>query len=196
MHKPPGVTSFGIYLGGSLCCLGPRRPLLVTAVFTGMCSSELRGLPCDAVDLRQRADQWGAIGSPKSEAGHRTIPMAPMLLSALREWKLVCPRLKTSGEDPALLWLAFPNGDGKPEIHTSIINCGFDPIQVEAGLSELHATAIGEDGKPLPAAKYGMQALRHSFASWAIEQGFSPKRLQALLGHVSIQMTFDVYGPT
>jgi integrase len=29
---------------------------------------------------------------------------------------------------------------------------------------------------------------------WAIEQGFSPKRVQDLLGHASIQMTFDVYG--
>jgi len=26
------------------------------------------------------------------------------------------------------------------------------------------------------------------------EQGFTPKRLQALLGHSSIQMTFDTYG--
>jgi integrase len=42
--------------------------------------------------------------------------------------------------------------------------------------------------------KYGLHALRHFFASWAIEQGFSPKRLQALLGHSSIQMTFDRYG--
>jgi integrase len=37
-------------------------------------------------------------------------------------------------------------------------------------------------------------ALRHFCASWLIEQGFSPKRVQALLGHSSIQMTFDVYG--
>ena len=36
--------------------------------------------------------------------------------------------------------------------------------------------------------------LRHFFASWAIDQGFTPKRLQALLGHSSIQMTFDTYG--
>jgi len=27
-----------------------------------------------------------------------------------------------------------------------------------------------------------------------IEQGFSPKRVQALMGHSSIQMTFDTYG--
>ena len=40
----------------------------------------------------------------------------------------------------------------------------------------------------------GCHSLRHFFASWAIEQGFTPKRLQALLGHSSIQMTFDTYG--
>jgi integrase len=37
-------------------------------------------------------------------------------------------------------------------------------------------------------------AFRHFFASWAIEQGFTPQRLQALLGHSSIQMTFDTHG--
>ena len=42
--------------------------------------------------------------------------------------------------------------------------------------------------------KYHLHSLRHFFASWAIAQGFSPKRLQALFGHSSIQMTFDTYG--
>jgi hypothetical protein len=37
-------------------------------------------------------------------------------------------------------------------------------------------------------------AVRHFAASVWIEAGFSPKRLQALLGHSSIQMTFDRYG--
>jgi integrase len=36
--------------------------------------------------------------------------------------------------------------------------------------------------------------LRHFFASWANEQGFTAKRLQALLGHSSMEMTFDIYG--
>jgi integrase len=40
----------------------------------------------------------------------------------------------------------------------------------------------------------GLHSLRHFFASWAIEMGFSAKRLQAMLGHSSIQMTFDTYG--
>ncbi len=152
-----------------------------------MRASELRGLTWEDVDLqrkvihvRQRADQWGVIGSPKSEAGHRTIPMSPMVVNALREWKLACP------------WLVFPNGQGKPESHANIVHRGFLPIQVKAGVADAHPDRKGEDGEPVLVACYtGLHALRHFFASWAIERGFSPKRLQALLGHSSIQMTFD-----
>jgi integrase len=161
---------------------GRWRPLFITAVFTGMRSSELRGLAWEDVDLdgkeihvRQRADAWGEMGAPKSAAGDRKIPMSPMVLNALREWKLACPK----GD----LGLVFPNGAGRIENHANIANRGFYALQLAAGI-------VDPDGK----AKYGVHALRHFFASWAIEQGFSPKRLQALLGHNSIQMTFDRYG--
>jgi integrase len=158
------------------------RPLFITAVFTGMRSSELRGLVWADVDfedkaihVRQRADAWGEMGAPKSAAGDRKIPMSPMVLSALREWKLACPK----GD----LGLVFPNGVGRIENHANIANRGFYALQRAAGM-------VDAKGSP----KYGLHALRHFFASWAIEQGFSPKRLQALLGHNSIQMTFDRYG--
>jgi integrase len=161
---------------------GRWRPLLIAAIFTGMRSSELRGLTWDAVDfdrkvlrVHQRADAWNEMGPPKSEAGERAIPMAPMVVSALREWKLACPK----GE----LGLVFPNGAGKIENHANIANRGWYALQVNSGIVD---TAGG--------AKYGVHSLRHFFASWAIEQGFSAKRLQALLGHASIQMTFDIYG--
>ena len=180
---------------------GRWRPFLLTAVFTGMRSSELRGLTWDAVDfdkglihVRQRADQWNTIGSPKSEAGHRAIPMAPPVLNALREWKLACPRKDATAGSPGKLWLVFPNGQGKAESHSNIINRGLDPIQVNAGITDSHSTKKTADGMPVLEARYGMHALRHFFASWAIERGFSPKRVQALVGHSSIQMTFDTYG--
>ena len=163
----------------------------MTAIFTGMRASELRGLTWDAVDfkrnvlhVRQRANLWGEIGAPKSAAGAREIPMSPMVVNALREWRLACPRQKPAeGDGEGRLWLVFPNGNGKVENHANIANRGFYALQIAAGM-------VAEDGKP----KYGLHALRHFFASWAIEQGFSPKRVQALLGHSSIQMTFDVYG--
>jgi integrase len=161
---------------------GRWRPFFVTAVFTGMRASELRGLRWADVDLeakalhvRQRADEWGVIGRPKSAAGDRTIPLAPMVANVLREWRLRCPK----GE----LGLVFPNGLGNVEHHNNIRGRGLDKLQVKAGI-------VDGEGKP----KYGLHTLRHFFASWAIEQGFSPKRLQALLGHSSITMTFDTYG--
>jgi integrase len=158
------------------------RPLLVTAVFTGMRASELRGLAWGDIDLdrrivnvRQRADRWGAFGAPKSAAGTREIPLSPLVVNILREWRLACPKGTAD--------LVFPNGRGNVELLPNIINRGYHPLQAAARL-------VAEKGKP----KYGFHALRHFFASWVIEQGFSPKKVQALLGHSSIQMTFDRYG--
>jgi integrase len=39
-----------------------------------------------------------------------------------------------------------------------------------------------------------MHALRHACASLWIENGMNAKRIQKLMGHSTIQMTFDVYG--
>ena len=72
---------------------GRWRPMLLTAIFAGLRSSEIRGLRWQDVDLdnreihvRQRADEFGEIGRPKSSAGDRSIPIPPLLTNALREW--------------------------------------------------------------------------------------------------------------
>jgi integrase len=181
---------------------GRWRPFFITATFTGMRASELRGLPWDHVDFErkvihvcQRANLWGDIGPPKTEAGDREIPMSPMVVNALREWRLACPRLKLAdGAEGGRLWLAFPNGNGNVESHANIENRGFYPLQRAAGITKPHREKKDENGNPIMKPKYGLHALRHFFASWAIEQEFSPKRLQALLGHTSVKMTYDVYG--
>jgi integrase len=73
---------------------GRWRPLFITAIFTGMRSSEVRGLAWEDVDfdqkvihVRQRADHWGTMGAPKSAASHRDIPMSPMVVNHLMEWR-------------------------------------------------------------------------------------------------------------
>src|SRR5262249_2658272 len=90
------------------------RPLLLTAIFTGLRASELRGLRWSDVDLRggelhvrQRADRYGTIGPPKSAAGKRTVPLPPMLVAALREHCLASPKNE--------LDLVFANSRGNIE---------------------------------------------------------------------------------
>ncbi len=166
------------------------RPLLITAILTGLRASELRGLRWCDVDLeagllhvRQRADRYQAIGMPKTVAGQRTVPLSPLVINTLREWRLRCPRL--DGE----LHYVFPNGSGKVEWHGNIVNRGLIPTQIRAGV-------VSGDG-----AKYtGMHSLRHFYASWCINRRadggleLPPKMVQDRLGHSSINMTMDTFG--
>jgi integrase len=82
-----------------IAAAGRWRPLLLTAIFTGLRGSELRGLRWPDVDLkngelhvRERADRYNVMGSLKSKAGDRIVPLGPLVLNVLREWKLACPK--------------------------------------------------------------------------------------------------------
>jgi integrase len=75
---------------GKLDAADRHRVLLLTAIFTGLRASELRGLLWDDVDLkrgelhvRRRADRYGKFGRPKSEAGERTVPLPPMVITGV-----------------------------------------------------------------------------------------------------------------
>ena len=77
---------------------GRWRPIILTAIFTGLRASELRGLRWEDIDLnaelhvRQRADRFNAIGRPKSEAGERIVPLPPPVVAMLREHAWPAPR--------------------------------------------------------------------------------------------------------
>jgi integrase len=165
---------------------GRWRPLILTAIFTGLRASELRALRWSDIDLkggelhvRQRADHYNVIGRPKSAAGERTIPVPPLLRNILKEH-----RLASEHE------LVFANGRGNVESWSNIVNRGFFPAQRAAGV-------VTEAGNP----KYtGLHTLRHFYASWCINRRADGglelplKVVQARLGHSSISMTADTYG--
>ncbi len=160
----------------------PFRPMLITAMFTGMRASELRGLIWTDVDLdaglirvRRRADRWNDIGPPKTSAGNRDIPLAPLVVNTLREWKVACPNSE--------IGLVFPNSRGNVQPLGNLWKRDLAPLQVACGI-------VDDNDK----IKYGFHALRHAAASLFIEQGFTPKKIQAILGHSSMQMTYDTYG--
>lgn len=197
---------------------GHWRPILLTAIFTGLRASELRGLRWSDVDfekrdvhVQQRADRFNEIGRPKSEAGDRHVPIPPIVINTLKEWKLVCPRRATgktdaNGDPVKVLDLVFPNGVGKVESIANIVQRGLHPAMLAADVSlpkldEAGDQAADEKGNPLFAPKYtGMHSLRHFYASWCINRkedgglGLPPKVVQERLGHSSITLTMDVYG--
>jgi integrase len=163
------------------------RPMLLTAIFTGLRASELRGLRWEDVDLksgelhvRQRADRFNAIGEPKSKAGKRTVPLGPLVLNTLRAWKLRCPRSE--------LGLVFPTPGGGVRRHSALFHA-FGDIVRKAGL-------LDAEGNP----KYtGLHALRHFYASWCINRRADGglelplKNVQERLGHSTIVLTADRY---
>ena len=140
---------------------GRWRPLLIVDCFTGLRGSELRGLrwidleltlPVGKLHVRQRLDDWGNAGPPKSKSGYRTIPLSKFVVNTLLEWKKVCPQLDTGERDPQgnpirVLHYCFPNNLGCWEGHANIVNRGFFPIQIVAGLGVPMLDAHGDPRK-------------------------------------------------
>lgn len=182
-HDPDRVFPTKDEIRALITTASPRhQPLIMTAIFTGMRMSELRGLTWDAINfersiltVRKRADRYCDMGNTKSKSGRREIPFGPQLAKVLKEWKLACPA--------GALNLVFPNGVGKVETHSNIYNRIFKPLMLKCGIV---------DGEGAP--RFSLHALRHAAASLFIEQGWPPKKIQTMLGHSSITMTYDVYG--
>ena len=165
----------------------PWQPLIITAIFTGMRQSELRGLAWTFVDfkagvirVRQRADRWGTLGPVKTKTSKRDIAMAPIIARVLREWKLACPKTE--------LDLVFPSKCGRILLQANVLNQGSYPLLKAC---DLYSPA---DVESKPEALFNVHCLRHAAASLFIDQGWSPKKIQKVMGHSSIQVTYDIYG--
>ncbi|MGB6438382.1 MAG: tyrosine-type recombinase/integrase [Methyloceanibacter sp.] len=156
------------------------RVLFATAIHSGFRASELRGLHWDTVDLKagtitvkQRADERGVIGSPKTVASRRTISIPAFLVTMLRDWKIECP------PGP----LVFPTTLGTVQLLSDIHTKGWRPLQVAAKITKA-------DGS----ARLNFHCLRHFRASMLIEDGANPKEVMVEMGHSNIAMTYDLYG--
>jgi integrase len=174
------------------------RAFVTTAIYTGLRASELRGLPWGNVDLeagvvrvRQRADFAGRIGPPKSKAGNRDVPMTPTVRKLLAELHLAQGRPEDG--------LVFKTAAGTAIHHSNLVQRFYNPMQVrleiaDPKLDQAGKPVVDEDGEPVMVARYGLHALRHAAASLFIEQGWTPKKVQTVMGHSSIAVTYDVYG--
>lgn len=165
---------------------------------TGLRVGELLGLMWEDVDLRrsilhvQRSlgrlqipnlpDNHAGprtqivLQAPKTETSYRTIPLLPPALQDLLQWKTI------QEADKAAV------GDAYKESGMVVTNPYGGYVEPRTFSDYYHQilqlAGIGH---------FTFHALRHTFASRALEQGMDFKTLSALLGHTSVAFTMDTY---
>ena len=163
------------------------------ALSTGMRIGEIVGLRWDDIDFTNRilfvrstlnrlptVDGENKtqlfVGSPKTKNGRRSIPLFDAIISDLQDWR------KTQEADAQLAQSAYENTGyvvtnefGKP-IEPRTFRDHYVRILKAAGLPH-----------------FTFHALRHTFATRAIEQGMDVKALSKILGHASVGFTLDTY---
>ena len=152
-----------------------ERALYACAMYAGLRRGELRALRWNDVDLAERRinvsrgwDDFEGEQDGKSEAARRTVPIVKPLARELAMLKL---RTGRDGDDFVFGFTAtepfFPN-----TVRRRALNAW-----AEAGLEPI-----------------GLHEGRHTCASGLIASGANAKTIQRVMGHASIQVTFDVYG--
>lgn len=169
-------------IGALLGQAGRYRPLLATAVFTGMRQGELLGLVWREVDFdagmihvstqldrktRQRVE-------PKTEGAKRSIALAPFLARLLREHKLESAH-SADGD------FVFSSIAGTGLAARNVATRGLERAAKRAGLVV--------EGKP----RLRFHDLRHGYGSALIAQGLDLAHVSKQMGHASPAITASIY---
>ena len=177
---------------------GRVAALIWSSMYAGLRISEARGLRRrgltlntnkPALQVTQRADQFGKIGRVKAKTSQREVVLGPETATLLTVWLEAAPDSD----------LVFPNEDGGVWSYSNFWNRVWVPLMNRAGLvTDEPASNTVRDARKgnsdYKQPRFAPHMLRHVYASLQIEQGVQPKRLQALMGHSSLQMTMDRYG--
>ena len=151
------------------------RAIWATALYAGLRRGELQALRHEDVELdagklrveRSWDQHQGALDQPKSQAGRRTVLIAPILRRHLREHLELARRREG---------LIFGRTAGT----------AFNPSSLAARAKRAwHAANL----QPIT-----LHEARHTFATLMIAAGVNTKALSVYMGHASITITLDRYG--